>query len=67
VVSGLDGNLSGATTTMRENLALASRLFGPVLTELSGPVLTEIKALEGELEKAGAPYTPGRVPTLIRK
>ena len=62
VVYGLEGNLSGATTTMRENLALAARLFGPVLAELSGGVMNEIKALEAELEKAGAPYTPGRLP-----
>ncbi len=62
VTGGLDGNLSGATTTMREQLALAAKLFGPVLAELSGPVTTEIKSLEDALEKAGAPYTPGRMP-----
>ena len=47
---------------MREQLALAAKLFGPVLAELSGPVATEIKSLEDALEKAGAPYTPGRMP-----
>jgi hypothetical protein len=62
VMGGLDGNLAGATTTMREQLALAAKLFGPVLAELGGGVQDEIKALETELEKAGAPYTPGRIP-----
>ena len=62
VVGGLDGNLSGPTTTMRESLAIAARQFGPVLAELSGPVQAEIRAVEAALEAAGAPYTPGRVP-----
>ena len=62
VVGGLDGNLSGPTTTMRENLAVAARLFRPVLADLSGPVQAELKAVEAALEEAGAPYTPGRVP-----
>ena len=67
VVSGLDGNLSGATTTMRENLALADRLFRPVLAELSGGVQDELRALETELDRAGAPHTPGRMPGLLRR
>jgi photosystem II stability/assembly factor-like uncharacterized protein len=62
VVYGLEGNLSGATTTMRENLAIAARQFGPVLAELTGPVTSGIAAIETELERAGAPYTPGRLP-----
>ncbi len=62
VVSGLDGNLSGPTTTMRENLALAAKLFRPVLADLAGPVQAELKAVEAALEEAGAPYTPGRLP-----
>lgn len=61
VVSGLDGNLSGATTTMRESLAIAAKQFGPVLAGLEAAT-AEIRALEGELEKAKAPYTPGRLP-----
>jgi photosystem II stability/assembly factor-like uncharacterized protein len=62
VVSGLDGNLSGATTTMRESLAVAKRQFGPVLAGLEAAT-AEIRALEAELEKVKAPYTPGRLPT----
>lgn len=61
VVSGLDGNLSGATTTMREGLAVAKRQFGPWLAGLEAAT-AEIRAIEGELEKARAPYTPGRLP-----
>jgi hypothetical protein len=62
VVAGLDGNLSGATTTMRESLAIAARQFGPVLADLTGPVKSGIAELEAELEAARAPYTPGRLP-----
>ena len=62
VVAGLDGNLSGATTTMRESLAVAKRQFGPVLAGLESAT-AEIRALEAELEKVKAPYTPGRLPT----
>jgi hypothetical protein len=61
VVYGLDGNLSGATTTMRESLAIAARQFGPVLAGLEA-ASAEIRELEGELEKAKAPHTPGRMP-----
>lgn len=67
VVSGLDGNLSGATTTMRDNLALADRLFKPVLAELSGGVQEELRAIEAELDRAGAPHTPGRMPGMLRR
>jgi len=61
VVYGLDGNQSGPTTTMREGLAIAKRQFGPWLAGLEAAT-SEIRALEGELEKAKAPYTPGRLP-----
>ena len=58
----LQDNTSGPTRTMRDNLALASRLFGPVLADLTTLVTEDIAALEAKLDEAGAPYTPGRIP-----
>jgi hypothetical protein len=59
---GVQNNTSGPTQTMRDNLALTGRLFAPVLADLTELVTVDIKALEDQLEAAGAPYTPGRIP-----
>jgi photosystem II stability/assembly factor-like uncharacterized protein len=59
---GMQNNLAGPTQTMRDNLALAGKLFKPVLAELTTLATETLPAFERELEAAGAPYTPGRVP-----
>ena len=53
---------SAPTGTNRESYAHAASLFAPVLAELTRLVETDLEALESELEAAGAPWTPGRVP-----
>jgi hypothetical protein len=59
-----DGNnsTSDPTTTMKDQLQIASEEFESVLQELKAVIETDLKALEQKLEAAGAPYTPGRLP-----
>ncbi len=54
--------LGRPTGTHEEQLAIASELFAAELARLRQLVETEIPALEREVERAGAPYTAGRVP-----
>ena len=62
-ISSEQGRSLGApTTTHGEQLAIASELFAAELARLRRMVDTDVPALERELEKAGAPYTAGRVP-----
>ena len=56
------GTTSDPTSTMKEQLQIASEEFEGVLSELKTVVNTDIKTLEQKLEVAGAPYTPGRLP-----
>jgi hypothetical protein len=51
---------SAPTTTQREAFRLASSAFRPLLTRVQQLKDQDLKALEEKLEKAGAPYTPGR-------
>jgi hypothetical protein len=51
------------TGTSREAYAIASEAFEKQLAALRTLVETDLRALEGSMEKAGAPWTPGRVPT----
>lgn len=53
---------SAPTTTNREAYRIAAEEFVPVLKDLRRIIETDLPALEQELEKAGAPWTPGRVP-----
>lgn len=61
-----DGNstTSEPTTTMKDQLQIASDEFEPLLAELKNVATSDIKILEQKLEAAGAPYTPGRIPEL---
>ena len=56
------GATSDPTTTMKDQLQIASEEFEKALSELKSIVNTDLKALEQKLEAAGAPYTPGRIP-----
>jgi photosystem II stability/assembly factor-like uncharacterized protein len=51
------------TGTSREAYAVASEAFEKQLATVRTLVETDLRALEGAMEKAGAPWTPGRVPT----
>lgn len=55
-------SFSRPTKTHEEQFAIASELFGVELAKLQQLVTRDIPALERELERAGAPWTPGRVP-----
>jgi len=50
------------TQTQTDQLALVESLFNPVLARLKKLVETDIPAFEKQLEAAGAPLTPGRLP-----
>ena len=56
------GTTSDPTTTMKDQLQIATEEFEVALGELKAIVNTDLRALEEKLEAAGAPYTPGRVP-----
>ena len=54
----------GPTKTNLEQFAIASAAFPPEYDKLKPILVTEIPALEKELEKLGAPPTPGRIPDI---
>ena len=62
IVSGLWTTTQGPTTTQRDTYAWAGEAFTTELDRLN-TLITELEAFEAELETAGAPWTPGRVPT----
>ena len=50
------------STTNRDAYRYAAETFAPLLEELRLLIERDLKALEDEMEAAGAPWTPGRVP-----
>lgn len=62
IVSSIWESTSLPTTTHRDQLEYTSTLFAEFLPKLQG-LATGLEALEAEAEKAGVPWTPGRVPT----
>jgi hypothetical protein len=65
LINGIAGSLWNTTSGVNGNLEQAyqqaAQKFAGVHTEVKA-VDGELKALEQQLEKAGAPYTPGRLP-----
>ncbi len=61
IISALWATTSGSTGTFERAYQEANAGFGEALSAL-GQVDGSIHSLEGELEQAGAPYTPGRMP-----
>jgi hypothetical protein len=55
------------TGTSRQAYAIAAEAFEKQLATLRTLVETDLRALEGAMEKAGAPWTPGRVPTWTKE
>jgi hypothetical protein len=47
---------------MKDNYAILLEEFPPVLEMIRSVAERDIKELEDELVRAGAPWTPGRVP-----
>jgi hypothetical protein len=56
--------LGRQTTTHEQQFQIASELFAAQRVLLRTLVETDIPALEKELDRVGAPYTPGRLPKL---
>jgi photosystem II stability/assembly factor-like uncharacterized protein len=62
-VSGeMNRSLGRPTTTHEQQFQIASELFVAQRAALKSLVETDVPGLERELERAGAPYTPGRLP-----
>ena len=53
---------SAPTGTQKRAYEIASEQFGKTLADLRS-LVTDLEALEAKAEAAGAPWTPGRVPT----
>lgn len=62
IVGGLWTTSSAPTGTQREGYDAAARAFGELLPKIREVIEDDLAALEQELEDAGAPWTPGRVP-----
>jgi hypothetical protein len=63
VVGGFWSLTSGATGTQQQGYAVAAEQFQDVLARLRTLVETDLRVLEERAEAAGAPWTPGRLPT----
>ena len=62
VMWGTRSITSDPTETQHQSYQVAAEQFAPLLAELTGIMTEDIVKLEQELEAAGAPYTPGRLP-----
>jgi hypothetical protein len=62
ISSELNRTLARPTTTHEQQLQIASELFVAQRAALKTLVETDVSAIEKELERVGAPYTPGRIP-----
>ena len=60
-VNGLT-TTSAPTATHTESLAVAEKQFVPLLARLRQAVEVDLAAVDKELNAAGAPWTPGRIP-----
>ncbi len=56
------GSTSGITSTEKQSYEILKTEFPPVLDALKRIVENDIPALETELDRMGAPWTPGRMP-----
>jgi photosystem II stability/assembly factor-like uncharacterized protein len=63
IIEGSWESTSAPTQTNMDSYEVAAGQFGPVLEKLTKLVEVDLTSLERELEAAGAPWTPGRVPT----
>ncbi|MBT8387658.1 MAG: hypothetical protein KJO12_09630, partial [Ignavibacteria bacterium] len=59
---GMWRTTSSPTQTQRDSYEAASEVFELLLTKIRQLIEIDLKNLETEMEKHGAPWTPGRVP-----
>ncbi len=62
IVSAHISNSAGITPAEKAEFAILKEEFPPVLARLRKIAETDIPALEAELNKLNAPWTPGRIP-----
>jgi photosystem II stability/assembly factor-like uncharacterized protein len=62
IVRGQWTSTSAPTSTNREAYRIAGEAFAVVLGGLQRLIESDLEELESRLERAGAPWTPGRVP-----
>lgn len=62
VVYGILETSSAPTETMKQSLNVAEELFADVYPKVKKLGEQDVPALQEKLEKAGAPFTPGRLP-----
>jgi photosystem II stability/assembly factor-like uncharacterized protein len=56
------GNMTSPTRTQEDAYRIAAQSFAPVLEGLRQLVEVDLEKLQDQLDSAGAPWTPGRVP-----
>ncbi len=61
LIYSMVSSTSAPTETQREALRIAQKEFTPLATKISQLMDEKLKALEADMDEAGAPYTPGRV------
>jgi len=59
---GMWKTTSSPTQTQRDSYKAASEEFEPVLAKVKQLIEVDLKNLEADMERYGAPWTPGRVP-----
>jgi photosystem II stability/assembly factor-like uncharacterized protein len=63
IVSGAWTSTAAPTRTHQDNYAVAAADFAPVLERLRQVIEVDLQGLENRMEAAGAPWTPGRLPS----
>ncbi|MCD4680206.1 MAG: hypothetical protein K8S00_07445, partial [Bacteroidales bacterium] len=64
VIYGMYSSSSPPTQTMKEQYIIVKDEMNVIVSDLKKLIDVDINTLEGQMEKAGAPYTPGRIPKL---
>jgi hypothetical protein len=63
IVGGLWFSTSQATATQKRGYEIAANEFSAFLPKLKALVEDDLRRIESQADAAGAPWTPGRVPT----
>jgi photosystem II stability/assembly factor-like uncharacterized protein len=64
ILYGLYRSTSDPTRTLEEQYSIVKEGIDGVLKKIKQLIESDVKPLEAEMEKAGAPWTPGRIPVL---